>query len=391
MSMKHLIRVPKSDPKNSPFMVIWEVTQACDLVCKHCRASAQPESHPQALTFEQGCKLIDDVRAFSDRPPILVFTGGDPFKRNDLPELIAYASKVGLVPAVSPSATPLLNRENLIKIKEAGAKAVSLSLDASTQEAHDEFRGVEGSYQFTLDGWRAAQDVGLKVQVNTTVTRHNLDDLANIFALIQDLKVMTWSVFFLVPTGRGSTEEALAPEECEAVMNFLVDTGRYVGVKTTEGHHFKRITIQRSILPDAPPHPLYHKLKSQLDQIVKERNLQPRPKTKRPPMNINAGNGFVFVSHLGEVFPSGFLPVTAGNVKRDSLTDIYRHSPLFVQLRDPDELQGRCGRCEFRSVCAGSRSRAFATTGSVVGEDPFCGYEPGSFPAQEELKTLLQT
>jgi radical SAM protein len=387
--VKQLIRTPKSDPAQAPFMVIWEVTQACDLVCKHCRASAQPESHPGMLTLQQGKKLIDDVRAFSERPPILVFTGGDPFKRPDLYELISYAAQVGLIPAVSPSATPLLNRENLSRVREAGAKVISLSLDASTQAAHDEFRGVEGSYDLTLNGWREAYEVGLKVQINTTVTRHNLDDMAEIFALLCDMKAMTWSVFFLVPTGRGTDEADLTAVECESVMNFLVDACRYVNVKTTEGHHFKRIVLQRSLQDEPPSDPLYQRLKSRLDQIVQERGLTPRAKMRRTPMNINSANGFVFVSHLGQVFPSGFLPISAGNVKDESLVDIYRDSSLFVSLRDPEQLQGRCGECEFRVACAGSRSRAFAMEGNPLGEDPYCAYQPGSFPKQEELAALI--
>lgn len=370
-------------------MVIWEVTQACDLVCRHCRASAQPDAHPGMLTFEQGKKLIDDVRDFSERPPILVFTGGDPFKRGDLYDLVRYADNLGLVPAVSPSATPLLNRDSLTKVREAGAKIISLSLDASTAQEHDAFRGVKGSYDLTMTGWREAYEVGLKVQVNTTVTRHNLGDLADIFALLCDLKVMTWSVFFLVPTGRAIDEQHLTPQECESVMNFLVDACRFVSVKTTEGHHFKRIVLQRSLVPQPPQDPLYRRLKARLDQVVAERELPARPKILRPPMNINAGNGFVFISHLGEVFPSGFLPISAGNVKRKSLVDIYRDSPLFRSLRDPEQLQGRCGVCEFREVCAGSRSRAFATAGSPLAEDPFCAYQPGSFPKQKELAELL--
>lgn len=371
-------------------MVIWEVTQACDLVCKHCRASAQPDAHPDMLTFEQGRKLIDDVRAFSERPPILVFTGGDPFKRDDLFDLVSYADEIGLIPAVSPSATPLLTKERLKRLREAGAKVISLSLDASTEAAHDEFRGVHGSYALTLKGWKEAYEVGLKVQVNTTVTRHNLHDLAQIFRLLCDLKAMTWSVFFLVPTGRGTGEEDLTADECESVMNFLVDACRHVNVKTTEGHHFKRLVLQRSIIPEAPSSPLYDHLKAELDEIVAEREMVARPKMRRTPMNINSANGFVFISHLGHVFPSGFLPLSAGNVKRESLVDIYRDSRLFKQLRDPNELQGRCGECEFRQVCAGSRSRAFATMGNPLGEDPYCNYQPGSFPEQEKLAALLQ-
>lgn len=370
-------------------MVIWEVTQACDLVCRHCRASAQPELHPGSLTFEQGCRLLEQVRAFSERPPIVVFTGGDPFKREDLFELIAHARQLGLVPAISPSATPLLNRDRLVRAYQAGAKAVSLSLDASTPEAHDAFRGVEGSYVLTMEGWRLAQEIGLKVQVNTTVTPHNLHDLAKIFSLILENKVMTWSVFFLVPTGRGKNERQLSAEDCEAVMHFLVDACRFIGVKTTEGHHFKRVVIQRALSDEEPVFALYRELKDQLDRVVRRLGVEPQVRVKRPPMNINSGNGFVFVSHLGEVFPSGFLPLSAGNVKERSLVDIYRQSELFVGLRDPERLEGRCRNCEFRTLCAGSRSRAFAVTGNVYAEDPYCGYQPGSFPDQQGLARLL--
>lgn len=395
-SMKRLIRHPRADRQQRPFMVIWEVTQACDLVCRHCRASAQPEHHPQALTTEQGKTLLDQIRAFGDPPPITVFTGGDPFKRPDLHELVRYAAEIGLIPAVSPSATPLLSRENLMSIREAGARAISLSLDAFRAEDHDDFRGVEGSYSLTLSGWRAAREIGLKVQVNTTVTRHNLEQLGELFGLIQELGAMTWSVFFLVPTGRATDEQDLTPQECEAVMHFLVDANRYLSVKTTEGHHFKRVVLERAILEDrwvekrASLHPLYEKLSAQLQEVVEQRNLVSKVAVRRTPMNINAANGFVFVSHLGDVFPSGFLPVRGGNVREHSLVDIYRDAPLFKELRDPERLSGRCARCEFREVCAGSRSRAFAMRGDIHAEDPYCSHQPGSFPYPEELARRLR-
>lgn len=394
--MKKLIRYPKSARELRPFMVIWEVTQACDLVCKHCRASAQPESHPLALTTPEGKTLLRQVAEFGRPSPIVVFTGGDPFKRPDLFELVSYAAENGLVPAVSPSATPLLNRINLERLKRSGAKAVSLSLDASEKEPHDAFRGVEGSFQLTLDGWRTAREVGLKVQVNSTVTRHNLHDLANLFALVQELGAMTWSVFFLVPTGRAVGEEDLTPAECEAVMHFLVDASKYLSVKTTEGHHFKRVVLERAILSEMGKdfaenlHPLYFELKEQLEKVVEARALASRVSVLRTPMNINAGNGFVFVSHLGDVFPSGFLPIRGGNVRETSLVDIYRNSKLFTSLRNPAELKGRCARCEFREVCAGSRSRAFALTGDTQQEDPYCAYQPGSFPFPEVLASRLE-
>lgn len=393
--MKNLIRYPRSARHERPFMVIWEVTQACDLACRHCRASAQPMHHPNALTTAEGKRLLEDVRSFGKPSPIFVFTGGDPFKRADLTELISYAREIGVVPAVSPSATPLLNAENLTAIRQAGAKAISLSLDASTAREHDAFRGVDGSYDWTLKGWKQAEELGLKVQVNSTVTRHNLQDLGRLAGLIAQLGAMTWSVFFLVPTGRAKKERDLEPEECEAVMHFLADVSRYISVKTTEGHHFKRVLLQRAIWEEKSVdfrvglHPLYQQLRRQFQEIVERLQLRDRVKVLRPPMNINAANGFVFVSHLGDVFGSGFLPVRAGNVRERSLVDIYRDSPLFQELRDVEKLKGRCGRCEFRALCAGSRSRAFALTGDVHGEDPYCAYQPGSFEYTDDIAEKL--
>ncbi|MDX1524571.1 MAG: SPASM domain-containing protein, partial [Anaerolineae bacterium] len=316
---------------------------------------------------------------------------------SDIFDLVSYAAEIGLVAAVSPSGTPLLNRENLLKLKESGTKAISLSIDASTPERHDDFRQVLGSFALTVNGWQIAREIGLKLQVNTTVTRYNLTDLPQLFKLVQELGSMTWSLFFLVPTGRGLQKDEISPAEYEAVMHFLYDVSKYISAKTTEGHHYKRVVVQRSILEEKglpleaymDLHPVYYQLKAELDQIVAEKGLEPRPTIKRTPMHINAGNGFVFISHLGDVFPSGFMPVKAGNVKEQSLVDIYRNAPLFQSLRDPSQLEGRCGLCEFSGVCGGSRSRAYAMTGDPMAEEPFCTYEPGSFPFQEELAERL--
>lgn len=387
--MKKLIRHPAADRADRPFMIIWEVTQACDLACRHCRASARPEHDPRELTFGEGCDLLDQARSFGDPPPIFIFTGGDPFKREDLFDLVAHAKNVGLVPAVSPSATPLVTKERLQKVLDAGAKVMSLSLDASTAEAHDAFRGVQGSYDLTLKAWRQARELGLKVQINTTVNRLNLEDLADIANLVAQEGAMTWSVFFLVPTGRASEKDTITAQECEAVMHFLVDACRYLNVKTTEGHHFKRIVLQRDILDEKglTPEldPLYHRLTARFAP-----GTPPRNSLRRTPMHIGSANGFVFISHLGDVFPSGFLPMRAGNVRERSLVDIYRHSDLFQWLRNPEQLKGRCHDCEFRAVCGGSRSRAFAVHGDPLAEEPFCAYQPGSFPFQEELAARLE-
>ena len=392
-----LIRQPHLDNNERPFMIIWETTQACDLACRHCRAEAHPDPDPRSLNFEQAKLLLGQARSFGNPSPIFIFTGGDPFKRDDIFDLVNYATEIGLAAAVSPSGTPLLNRENLLKLKEAGTKAISLSIDASTAERHDDFRQVPGSYDLTVRGWQTAREIGLKLQVNTTVTRYNLTDLPHLFKLVQELGAMTWSLFLLVPTGRGLQTDEITPAEYEAVMHFLYDASKYISAKTTEGHHYKRVVLQRSILEEKglpwedyitlPP--IYRQLKTELDQIVAEKGLKPRPSIKRTPMHINAGNGFVFISHLGDVFPSGFMPVSAGNVKEKSLVNIYRQAPLFQSLRDVDQLEGRCGLCEFSGVCGGSRSRAYAMTGNPMAEEPFCTYEPGSFPFQEELAERL--
>jgi radical SAM protein len=405
----NLIRQPVYDLSERPFMVIWETTQACDLAWRLGRAGARPEQDPLALSTAEAKYLLDQVESFGRPRPMLIFTGGDPFKRTDLFELVRYAAEIGLSPAVSPSGTPLLTAANLHRLQDAGAKAISLSVDGPTAGCHDDFRRVPGSFQWTTEGWRAAREMGLRVQINTTVTRYNLRDLPDIFKLVQDTGAMTWSLFFLVPTGRGQQEDEISPAEYEAVMHFLYDVSKYISAKTTEGHHYKRVVLQRAILEekgitledylsgqasqvslgDAACEllPTYHELKAGLEQIVRQAGLQPRQAgIHRRPLHINSGNGFVFISHRGEVFPSGFLPLSAGNVRQHSLVEIYRDSPLFRDLRDTAKYGGRCGRCEFVEVCGGSRSRAYAITGDPLAEEPFCTYEPGTFPFQTELR-----
>jgi AdoMet-dependent heme synthase len=389
----HLIRQPNYDTNQRPFMVIWETTQACDLACRHCRAEAQPGHNPHALTFAEGCSLIDQIADFGKPSPLVIFTGGDPFKRDDIFDLTQYATKKGLTAALSPSGTPLLNSANLERLKNVGCKAISLSLDGSTAEIHDTFRGVAGSYDWTVNGWKTAQSLGLKLQINTTVTRYNLEDLSKTFSLVREIGAMTWSLFFLVPTGRGLAADEISPDDYEAVMNFLYDASKYIGLKTTEGHHYKRVVLQRSYLESRQlPVKEYMNLNSTYDRLMEGLRaetaglapIQPGDRMRRTPMHINAGDGFVFISLMGEVFPSGYLPVSGGNIRTTHLKDIYQESALFKSLRNKQELKGRCGACEFNTVCGGSRSRAYALTGDLLSEEPFCAYQPGSFPFSNE-------
>jgi radical SAM protein len=337
---------------------------------------------------------MDQVASFGSPPPLFIITGGDPFQRPDLMELVRRGTARGLPMAVSPSGTPTLTPEALRDLHEAGARAISLSVDGSTADVHDAFRRVDGVYDLTLNAWQAAREIGLRVQINTTVNRFNLDDLPNIARLVRDFGAMTWSGFLLVPTGRGTTLGALTSEEAEDVLNWLYDLGVALPTKTTEGHHFRRVVLERQILAD---HGLDHvsalglgELYARLHARTAELGLlDGEVRNRRPPMDINAGRGFVFVSHVGTVHPSGFLPVSAGSVRETPLPELYRTSPLFTSLRDPARLEGRCGECEFNSVCGGSRSRAFGVTGNPFAEEPWCGYVPGSFPFQEELAARL--
>jgi radical SAM protein len=332
------------------------------------------------------------IASFGTPSPLFVITGGDPFQRPDLTALVRHGTELGLAVSVSPSGTPTLTAAALGELRSAGARAISLSIDAADPSAHDRFRGVPGVYELTERAWHDAITLGLKVQINTTVTRDTVRDLPRIAATVLERGALLWSVFFLVPTGRGRDLGALSATETEDVLHALYDVGRTVPVKTTEAHHFRRVYLQRSILDrrGVPATTLgLGELYNQLRREMEDLGLLDQPqRVRRPPMRVSSGDGFVFVSHRGDVHPSGFLPLTAGNVRDRSLVDIYRAAPLLISLRDSTKLRGRCGACEFRAVCGGSRARAYAVTEDVYAEEPACSYQPGSFPYPEDLADI---
>lgn len=392
-STRPVLRAPHHDVGDRPFIVIWESTRACPLACAHCRAEAQPNRQSGELSTNEAVDLAAQVAEFGHPAPLFVITGGDPFVRDDLVDIVRGAVGHGLVVAVSPSGTPSLTRDNLAALRDAGATAISLSLDGSTARIHDAFRGVGGVFEHTIRAWAAARELGLKVQINSSVSQHNLTDLPAIAGLVASYGAMSWSAFLLVPTGRGRQLDALDATTVEDVLNFVYDAGEFVPSRTTEAHHFRRVAVQRTIIARRGLDPvdvlglgaLYRRLRADL-----EATMSGLPKrVRRTPMDVNAGRGFVFVSHLGDVHPSGFLPLAAGNVREQTLPQIYRDSGLFRDLRDVTNLGGRCGRCEFAAVCGGSRSRAYAMTGDPFAEEPWCGYEPGSFPFQDDVAALL--
>lgn len=367
------------DLNRRPFLVILEVTQACHLACRHCRAVAQPVPDPRQFTFEQGQRIIDQIAASGDPPPTLVLTGGDPLMRPDLFDLIAYAVSLGLRVSLTPSATPLVTKDVMRRARDAGLSRWAFSLDGSRAEIHDAFRGVEGSYDLTLRAIDYLHELGLPIQLNTTVTRYNHHDLDNLAELVDRLGVVLWSVFFLVPTGRGSMRDVISPQEHEDVFNWLYDLSKRVrfDIKTTAAQHYRRVAWQRSASSAG------RGLANGPSGNGNGRATQPLDGIRRMPVGINDGNGCVFISHTGEVYPSGFLPLSAGNVLDRPFLEIYQRSPLFRALRNPDRYRGKCGWCEFRYICGGSRARAYAVTGDYLESEPFCVYVPDPRRAHE--------
>lgn len=344
----------------APRLVAWEVTRACGLACQHCRAVAQPEADPRQLTTAEGLRLVDDIAAFG-QPIILILTGGDPLRRPDIFQIAERAAGAGLRVVMSPSGTQV-TPATVAELRRVGVQRISVSLDGSTAEIHDRFRGVPGAFAEAVQSLAYAREGGLPFQINTTVTRHNRHDLAAMLKLAVALGAVTWDVFMLVPTGRGTLGMEIAPAEYEEALRFVLEAAETapIQVKMTCAPHYKRMQVQER----------------------KRRRARGEPAGRAPhaPHGFSrgcmAGYGFCFVSHIGEVGGCGYLPLLAGNVREASLVEIYRGSALFESLRDADLLQGRCGICEYRVLCGGCRARALGASGNYLGEEPFCTYQP---------------
>jgi len=356
----------QADFSQAPFTIAWEVTRACAYACVHCRADAQHVADPHELNTAESLALIDRLAEFG--APILVFTGGDPMMRKDLHELIAYATRKGLRCSLTPTATALPTTERLEQVREAGIRRIALSLDAPRAEIHDNFRQVPGSWQRTMDILHRAQSIGLSVQVNTTIARHNVELLDEMVPFIQEVGAVQWSLFFLVPTGRAQVSSMISPDEHEKVFNWLYDLSRSApfDIKSTAAPMYRRVAIQRKRAEQTDDAPV----------SFQGAGFQYADGLNRPIRGVNDGNGFLFISHVGDIQPSGFLPVTAGNVRTDDVIDVYRNSKLFTELRDPTRLKGRCAVCEYRDVCGGQRGRAYGLTGDYLESDPACVYIP---------------
>ncbi|MFQ5987230.1 MAG: radical SAM protein [Dehalococcoidia bacterium] len=330
-----------------PFIVFWEVTRACTLACLHCRAEAQLQRHPQELTASEGFNLMDQIAALGS--PLFIITGGDPLMRPGLLEFVEYATGKGLRVGLALSATGLVTPKVLGRLKETGLARLSFSLDGPTAEIHDLFRRTKGSFERSVRCLTYAREVGLPLQISSTVSRYNAQDLEGIALKVAEFGATVWDVFFLVPTGRGRREDVLSPEEHEQVFEQLYALSKSMpfAIKATAAPHYRRFVLQR--------------------EGTGALHIR----------DVNDGRGCCFISHIGEVYPSGFLPLRAGNVREKPLEEIYRRSRLFQELRDVGKLKGKCGRCEYRRTCGGSRARAYALTGDHLAAEPCCVYQPG--------------
>lgn len=359
----------------------WETTKACLLTCRHCRAKAIRNRQSGELNTTQALKFIDQLVEFGEPYPALLLTGGDPLERSDFFELIQYAKSRGIYVAVAASVTPRLNETSILRMRDLGVDIMSVSLDGALPETHDRLRGIRGTWKTTIDVLRMSRELGLRSQVNTTVMRSNINELADIFHITKDNGAVAWEVFFLIRTGRGASLESLGASECEEVMNFLYDAALYgIPVRTAEGPSFRRVRVERETGRE-PSGEIYLKLTGRLRMLEGERGSSPAFKLAR----TADGRGILFVGHQGEVYPSGFLPVECGRVPRDNLLEIYRSHSFFRALRDPASLKGRCGCCEYKSVCGGSRSRAFAEMNDSFEEDPICPYVPANYNLQRQV------
>jgi AdoMet-dependent heme synthase len=370
------------DFNKDPFIVIWELTRACQLKCLHCRADAQYTRDPRELSFEEGKHLIDQIYDMNN--PMLVFTGGDPLMRQDIFDLAKYAVSKGVRVSMTPSATPNVTIDAMRKAKEVGLSRWAFSIDGPTAEVHDHFRGTAGSFDLTMERIKFLHELDMPIQINTVISRYNVEYLEEMAKMVEDLNCVLWSVFFLVPTGRGQVTDMISPVEHEKVLRWLYDLSKRVSfdIKTTEAMHYRRVVIQQKM----------REAKAQTDEINYLSALTEKGLTGsidglgRAPKGVNDGNGFVFISHIGDVYPSGLLPIKAGNVRETPLAEIYRESPIFKSLRNPDGFKGKCGVCEFRNVCGGSRSRAYAMTGDYLESEPFCVYIPKAMREKQEQK-----
>ena len=370
-----------------PRLIFWETTAGCNLACIHCRRiTVADQLLPQDLTTEESLDLIDQIAAFAR--PIFVLSGGEPLFRPDIFDIARHASDAGLIVALATNGT-LIDADVARQIKASGVRRVSISFDGADAATHDIFRGA-GAFDQALAGMAHLRQVGVPYQINTTVARHNLHQMTETLSLAKGLDAVALHLFLLVPVGCGveiADDQQITPEEYEGVLNWLYDAEMEGGIelKATCAPHYFRIVRQRQAEERRQgvirQRPASHHRQERAGEDGHQGHPGGHP-GGRHAMNAMtkgclAGTGVCFISHRGEVFPCGYLPLEAGNIRQRPFREIWEESPLFSGLRDPDLLTGKCGLCEFKRVCSGCRARAYGMTLEYLGEEPFCTYEPG--------------
>lgn len=359
----------KSPFKNlvyNPRLVFWELTEGCNLKCIHCRATAQPVRSNDELTTQQAYEVIDQITSFSN--PIVILTGGEPLYRPDFFEIATYANNKGLTLALASNGT-LITKEIANKIKDAGIKRVAISLDGPNEVIHDSFRGLPGSFKAALAGAQHVCNTGVELQFNTTITKHNVDYIEEMLSLATEYNVNALHLFMLVPVGCGVQiveKNMLTSAQYEDVLTWFYGRSREVPfeIRATCAPHYYRIMRQKA---------------SESGERITRKSHGMAAVTK----GCLAGTGVFFLSHKGKIRPCGYLPVDAGDVLKQPIEHIWNQSPIFTQLRDGKNLEGKCGSCEYINVCSGCRARAFYETGSLLGEEPFCNYIPENWTSKE--------
>lgn len=349
---------PTEAPALAPNVIAWESTRACNFACVHCRAQAQKLPDPNQLTTQEALSLVDQIADLCK--PVLIISGGDPLQRKDIFEIASYASSRGIRVVMSPSGSDI-TPDVIKKMKASGVKMISISLDGSKPEIHDNFRQVSGAFELAMKNMSYARQGDLAFRVNTTVTQHNLGDLSGILKLAAEAGAKEWDVFMLVPTGRGKVEMEITPSQYEETLQFIYNASctSPIPIKITCAPQYTRVIAQQQHQQQKEP----AQTSTHGGKHVSGRGCM-------------AGNGFCFISHVGEVFGCGFLPIPAGNIRQQSFKQIYQQSPLFIELRNHNLLKGKCGTCEYKTTCGGCRARALAIHKNHLEEEPYCVYTP---------------
>ena len=348
----------KAEKQATLRLVAWEITRNCNLACVHCRASATMGPYAGELDTEACLNLLDQIKETGD--PIVILTGGEPLLRPDIFEIARYGTDKGLRMVMAPNGT-LLTANIAKKLVESGIQRISISIDGATSRSHDRFRGVNGAFDRALRGIQFAKDAGLEFQINTTISKTNLDEIQQIQDLAVALGAVAHHIFLLVPTGRGKyiVDQEIDAEAYEKTLNWFYDQRKKtpLQLKATCAPHYYRILRQRAAVDGEKVTFQTHGL----DAVTR---------------GCLGGIGFCFISNTGIVQPCGFLNLECGNVTRQPFSDIWRHSDVFLKLRDYDALTGKCGVCHYKKVCGGCRARAFEASGDFMAEEPLCSYIP---------------